>query len=466
MKSPFHIAMLACVFLLSGCALSQTVKEVFAYPTTAPVPTSTPTQGRDGSLYTTVSGFGTTSNNGSVLKTLIGLKGSRVIHAFSTSDGTNPEAGLTLAIDGDFYGVTTFGGSSEAGVLFKITAGGTYTILHEFSGQSDGGYPVPSPVQASDGNLYGATGIGSLDGGTIYRFNPLTSTFTTIFSFSPNGSQGKQISAPLMQGSDGNLYGVTVAGGTNSCGTVFVISTSGSLLQTYSFPCGAGGSSPVSPLVQAPDGNFYGTTLLGGNISSQGECKPGCGTIFRMTNGVVSTLYSFSGFPNDGDLQYGLTLGSDGNLYGVSGAGGLQDLGTLYEISTNGQYKLLYSFVKEIGSNPSAPMLQDTTGKFYGTAGRGGRNGQGSLYSLDMGLGPFIALVRYTGRIGQSMQILGQGMTGLTAVTINGVAATTFKVVSDTYMTAIIPTGATTGPVVVNTPKGTLTSNHSLRIVQ
>jgi hypothetical protein len=83
-----------------------------------------------------------------------------------------------------------------------------------------------------------------------------------------------------------------------------------------------------------------------------------------------------------------------------------------------------------------------------------------------MGLGPFVALVRYTGRIGQPVQILGQGLTGSTAVTINGVAATTFKVVSDTYMTATIPTGATSGPVVVTTPKGTLTSNHNLRIVQ
>jgi hypothetical protein len=83
-----------------------------------------------------------------------------------------------------------------------------------------------------------------------------------------------------------------------------------------------------------------------------------------------------------------------------------------------------------------------------------------------MGLNPFIALVRYTGRIGQPVQILGQGLTGSTAVTVNGVAATSFKVVSDTYMTAVIPTGATTGPVVVTTPKGTLTSNHTFRIVQ
>jgi len=100
-----------------------------------------------------------------------------------------------------------------------------------------------------------------------------------------------------------------------------------------------------------------------------------------------------------------------------------------------------------------APLLQDTSGVFYGTTNVGGKYLEGSLYNLNMGLAPFIALVRYTGRIGQPVQVLGQGLTGSTAVTVNGVAATSVKVVSDTYMTAVVPTGATTGPVVVTTPK-------------
>ena len=145
--------------------------------------------------------------------------------------------------------------------------------------------------------------------------------------------------------------------------------------------------------------------------------------------------------------------------------GGAQDFGTLYQITTSGQYKLLYSFVDAVGSGPVGPLLQHTNGKFYGVASFGGQ-GYGTIYSLDMGFGPFIALVSYTGRIGQPVQILGQGLTGATAVTINGVAATSFKVVTDRYMTAVIPTGATTGPVVVTTPTGTLTSNHNLQVVQ
>jgi hypothetical protein len=130
------------------------------------------------------------------------------------------------------------------------------------------------------------------------------------------------------------------------------------------------------------------------------------------------------------------------------------------------QYKSLYAFSSKFGRFPSAGLLQHTNGKFYGLCFNGGAYGEGTLYSLNMGLSPFIALVRYTGRIGQPVQILGQGLTGSTAVNINGVAATSFKVVSDTYMTAVVPTGATTGPVVVTTPKGTLTSNHNFRIVQ
>jgi uncharacterized repeat protein (TIGR03803 family) len=220
------------------------------------------------------------------------------------------------------------------------------------------------------------------------------------------------------------------------------------------------------PLIQASDGSFYGTTDAGGTITSKGECVSGCGTVFRMSHGAVTILYRFSGAPTDGAGPLaGLVEGTDGNLYGGTYRGGTGDLGTLFQITTGGQYKLLYSFIDTVGSGMAAALAQHTNGKFYGNASYGGQSGAGSIYSLDMGLGLFIALVRYTGRVGQPVQILGQGLTGSTAVTINGVAATSFKVATDRYMTAVIPTGATTGPVVVTTPKGTLTSNHSLRIV-
>jgi uncharacterized repeat protein (TIGR03803 family) len=470
MKNFFRIATLACLPLLSGPAFGQAVNEVFSFSnahSSANPEFVTPTQGRDGALYGTTTGRGqTVTTDGTVFRVV--TKGGRftALHNFSGADGSFPFAGLTLGIDGNYYGTTTNGGSSNTGVLFRVTPGGSYSTLYQFTGGSDGGYPYAAPIQASDGNFYGTTLQGSDNAGTIYRYMPSSGAFATIFSFSADQSQGVQILDHLIQGADGNLYGTAELGGTDNCGTIFELSISGSLLQLYSFPCGAGGNNPAGPLIQGSDGNFYGTSSAGGITTS--KCAGGCGTVFKMSGGAVSILYSFLGSPQDGMYPLaGLVEGTDGNLYGSTAAGGgALSLGTLYQISKSGQYKLLYSFANNFGKDPIGGLLHHTNGKFYGTASGGGAYGEGSLYSLNMGLGPFIALIRYTGRIGQPVQILGQGLTGSTAVTINGIPATSFKVVSDTFMTAIVPTGATTGPVVVTTPTGTLTSNHNFQIVQ
>ncbi len=113
-----------------------------------------------------------------------------------------------------------------------------------------------------------------------------------------------------------------------------------------------------------------------------------------------------------------------------------------------------------------AGLAQHTDGTFFGTTGKGGSYNYGTDYSLNMGLGPFITFVQRTGRVGQTAQILGQGLTGTTAVSFNGIAATSFNVVTDTFMTAVVPSGATTGAVVVTTPGGTLTSNKNFRVIQ
>ena len=465
MKNFQQIATLILFPVLSALGISQTVKQVvvFSNAHTSANPVGSPAQGRNGKLYVAASGFGRSINtNGKVL----GISTSGVVaalHTFTGTDGATP-AGLILGTDGNYYGAA-YGGGTGHGLLFKITANGAYTVLYQFTGGSDGGGPSVAPIQASDGNLYGTTAPATANDGTVYGYVPSSGAFSTILSLNLDGSQGQQITAPVLQASDGNLYGTAELGGANGCGTIFKLTTSGTLLQLYSFPCGAGGSIPYGPLIEATDGNFYGTTQWGGTVAN-GECQSGCGAVFKMSHGEVSILYRFSGKPDGGLALAGLVQGTDGNLYGATYKGGINDLGTLYQISSSGQYKLLYSFVGEVGYGAVTALTQDTNGKFYGNAGSGGRYGEGSLYSLDMGFGPFIALVRYTGRIGQPVQILGQGLTGSTAVTVSGVAATSFKVVSDTYMTAVVPTGATTGPVVVTTPTGTLTSNHNFRIVQ
>ncbi len=259
----------------------------------------------------------------------------------------------------------------------------------------------------------------------------------------------------MIQGSDGNLYGTANLGGTSHCGTIFKLSTSGVMLWTYSFPCGAGGGFPISSLMQASDGNYYGTTQVGG---------VGYGTVFKLDqSGDVSVLYSFkstdSGFP-----IAGLTQGTDGNLYSTTEVGGTAGKGSLIQLTTSGIYRMLYSF-EGVGQRPLAAPMQHTNGLFYGTTYGGGRFDFGAVYSLDLGLGPFITFVQPTGRVGRTAQILGQGLTGTTSVTFNGVPATSFSVASDTYMTAVVPSGAATGKVVVTTPGGALTSNVNFRII-
>jgi uncharacterized repeat protein (TIGR03803 family) len=461
----------AAFLLLVSFSSGQTVKVLFSFSnanSSAEPALVTLVQGRDGGLYGTTSGFGrTVTTDGTVFKVSTAGVKFDALHTFTGGDGNNPEAGLALGTDGDYYGTTYAGGSSGFGTLFKVTASGAYILLYQFTGGSDGGYPYSAPIQAADGSFYGVTTGAPATNGTVYKYDPSSGLFSTILTLSQDGSQGIGPIGAILQAADGSLYGTASSGGASGCGTIFNSSTTGSLLNTYSFACGAGGTTPYSPLIQASDGNFYGTTAEGGVFTKNGDCFFGCGTIFKLSGGVISTLYAFSGNPTDGGLAIaGLVEGTDGELYGSTSEGGHDNSGTLYRISTSGQYQLFYSFVERFGHQVDGTLAQDTSGVFYGTTSTGGAYGEGSLYSLNMGLSPFIALVRYTGYIGRPVEILGQGLKGATAVTVNGVPATSFKIVSDTYMTAVIPAGATTGPVVVTTSTGTLTSNHNLRIVQ
>jgi uncharacterized repeat protein (TIGR03803 family) len=468
MNNSCRIAILILASLLTTLGHSQTVKQVLSFSDAfaSGGGLATPAQGRDGRLYVTTNGQGSNQNpDGTVFRIDADGSSPTVLFSFSGTNGYQPRFGLTLGIDGDYYGTTLEGGVANSGVLFKVAPTGAYTSLYEFSGGADGFYPAGSPVQAPDGNWYGATILGTGSSGTVYKYVPSTGTFTTILSLSADGSQGSGIFAPIIQASDNSLYGIAVQGGANNCGTIFRLNTAGVLLHVYSFPCGAGGFSPAGALYQAADGSLYGTTQGGGNITRTGPCaKVGCGTVFKVSHGAVSILYRFAGEPYDGRVPVaGLVQGTDGNLYAGTESGGSYNFGTLYQISTSGQYKLLYSFVSSVGVGADSALMQHTNGKFYGITSA---LAPGAMYSLDMGLGPFIALVRYTGFVGRSVQILGQGLKGATAVTVNGVPATSFKIVSDFYMTAVIPAGATTGPVVVTTSTGTLTSNHNLRIVK
>lgn len=207
-------------------------------------------------------------------------------------------------------------------------------------------------------------------------------------------------------------------------------------------------------------------------------CTFGCGTVFKVTpKGVFATLYAFcqkspcvDGAEPDDSASAGLTLATDGEFYGVTQYEGANSYGTIFKITSAGRLTTLHSFTGPDGSSPMAAPIQGTNGIFYGTTADGGNSlppceGRcGTIYSLDVGLRPFVTFVQPFGKVGQTGGILGQGFTGTTEVSFNGVP-TNFTVRADTFLTTTVPPGAMSGSVTVTTPTGVLTSNVPFQVI-
>jgi uncharacterized repeat protein (TIGR03803 family) len=222
------------------------------------------------------------------------------------------------------------------------------------------------------------------------------------------------------------------------------------------------GGSPRAGLVQATDGNLYGTTV-GGNVYN------GDGTVFKITaSGKLTTLHSFDG--TDGASPYaGLVQATDGNLYGTTDFGGANCVsdggcGTVFKITPKGKLTTLHSFDGTDGADPYAGLVQYTDGNLYGTTATGGSYGRGTVFSLSVGLGPFVETQPTSGKVGTAVKILGTDLTGASRVTFNGTAAR-FKVISKSEIETNVPSGATTGTVEVKT-KNTLKSNVVFRVTK
>ena len=309
----------------------------------------------------------------------------------------------------------------------------TFTTLVNFDG-TNGLAPIAPLIQAEDGNFYGTTSGGGiananylLGGGTVFQMNP-TGSISTVFSFASGGggahaglvqrkydgslrgilpesgesafimttngeflgtvSIGGLVDGSLIEGTDGNFYGTTENGGSSNYGSVFRITFNGELVTLYSFaPASQSnltntGTSPACPLLQIAGGNMYGTTLSGGWNNA--------GTVFEITtNGNLSILYSFTGGDDGYMPSGGLIRGLDGRLYGTTQYGGTNDtasggLGTIYAISTNGTFATLASFDGTSGANPISGLVQGDDASFYGTAPNGG-TGQGTIFRVSPG---------------------------------------------------------------------------------
>jgi uncharacterized repeat protein (TIGR03803 family) len=312
-------------------------------------------------------------------------------------DGGQPDAALIQGSDGNFYGTTYGGGTNGWGTVFKITTDGTLTTLYYFTGSSDGGTPASGLTQGYDGNFYGTTYSGGSNGvGTVFRVTPLGSV-TTLWQFSggpsfTGGPDGGEPEAGLVQGIDSNFYGTTFSGGlTNSCscGTVFKITPQGTLTTLWRFTGGNDGGEPTAGLVQGIDSNFYGTTSFYGTNTQ--------GTVFKITSaGTLTPLWQFGGGSDGSYPAAGLVQGSDSNLYGTASQGGSGN-GTVFKITSAGTLTPLHSFIAATGGDtPAAALLQANDGLFYGTTSAGGSNGVGIVFRISS-TGGFTNLYTFTG---------------------------------------------------------------------
>ncbi len=351
-----------------------------------------------------------------------------VVYTFAGPDGAGP-GGLVLDTQGNLYGTTLYGGTSNDGTVFKLDKTGKETVLHSFSETPDGAFPGPGGplVLDTQGNLFGNTHSGGVSGnGTVFEVDS-SGTETALYNFT-GGADGGFPNGGLVLDAKGNLYGTTYSGGghpiaceNTPCGTVFRVSRAqGKIKETrlYSFTGKADGGQPRAGLVQDTQGNLYGTTTYYTGL--------GWGTVFKLSLGTKwqqTVLHSFTGGPGTGPIG-GLVLDAKGNLYGTSGGGAN---GQVFKLDQNRHVTTLYSFAGGAdGGGPQGPLVLDAQGNLYGFTGLGGDTacqapyGCGTVFKLDTG-GHETVLHSFTGGAD------GQFPAGLVLDTQGNLYGTTFN---------------------------------------
>ncbi len=309
---------------------SGTLTTLYTFPATSAngFPVAALVQGSDGNFYSTSFGNLFTGGGGNVFQVTPAGAYTSLFQFTGDSNGLNPEFGLVQGTDGNFYGMAG-GGVYKDGTLFSVTSTGTLTTLFSFASYDGGGQTGGSLLQGSDGNYYGITPQGgNFNYGTVFQFVP-PSAVNTLYSFSATGDGAAPLGA-LVEGADGNFYGVTSSvgdiTGNQANGTIFKITPGGTLTTLYTFTGGADGSGPYW-LVWGTDGNLYGVTFAKGTNND--------GTFFQVTpSGSLTTLYEFGSVSGDGTSSQGPVMqGSDGNFYGVALTGGAHKDGTVFRIN-------------------------------------------------------------------------------------------------------------------------------------
>ncbi|HEY3637922.1 MAG TPA: choice-of-anchor tandem repeat GloVer-containing protein [Rhizomicrobium sp.] len=316
------------------------------------------------------------------------------------TDGGVPGGGLIADAAGNLYGTNEAGGAYRWGNVFKITPGGAETVLYSFCPEAncpDGESPSSSLAMDSAGNLYGTTNMGGIQTvcdepscGVVFKVAP-DGTETTLHTFcsQSNCSDGALPASGVLVDGQGNVYGTTTGGGidgcndTRGCGTVFKIAPNGTETVLYNF-CSqtncTDGAKPASNLIMDANGDLYGTTFDGGNI---GECQnkyysSGCGVIFELApNGTETVLYTFCAQANCSDganPMAGVTMDAAGNLYGttiqgnVVGCDSYGGCGGVYKLTPGGVESVVLVFDGSNGGNSESNVVMDSSGNLYGVS--------------------------------------------------------------------------------------------------
>jgi uncharacterized repeat protein (TIGR03803 family) len=331
-----------------------------------------------GNLYSTFGYGGGTSFSGGVFK--VAPDGTEtVLYSFTGgADGAFPEAGLIRDNAGNLYGTTTQGGSDNIGVVFKVDPNGTETVLHSFTGGADGVIPVGGLLRDAAGNLYGTTSQGGTSNdGILFKISP-SGKETILHTFTGSAKDGKYPSyTSLLTDAEGNLYGVTEEGGSADGGILYKLSKTGKLTILHSFTGGTtDGCNVLGTPFRDAAGNFYGTTSSCGTDN--------LGTVWKVNKyGKEKVLHSFAGGTSDGEYPLaGVIMDADGNLWGNTETGGAANFGTVYKIGKSGQYTLVHSFDGADGKYPYGSFAQNAKGTIFGSALNGGTIGYGTVWKI------------------------------------------------------------------------------------
>ncbi|BDS10819.1 choice-of-anchor tandem repeat GloVer-containing protein [Aureispira anguillae] len=323
--------------------------------------------------------------------------------AGSLAPGHSPKGSLVLASNGNLYGVTFKGGIHNKGVLFEYSLPfGVYTKKIDFDGTNKGAFPAGRLVEASNGKLYGETPLGGThDQGVIFEYDFTTNTYTKKRDLITNINSTHAI-GPMTMASNGKIYAMTLEAGAHGKGILFSYDPiADTYAKEFDFGAATSGMAPHGSLTQASDGNLYGMTSAGGSQNK--------GVLFKFDLSSNTYIKQVDLDGNNGAVPLGSLLeANNGKLYGMTSAGGTNNVGVLFEYNPSNN-----TFLKKIdfnlansnlGAVPKGNLMAASNGKLYGMTSRGGNNDKGIIFEYDIATNTLVKKLDFDGNNGASPQ--------------------------------------------------------------